>query len=224
MSQPTRKNRPQTSLRIITALEAVMEQRGLQGVSVNRIALQADVSRVLIYRYFGSLEALLAYYVKRGILFPHFSPRQLEQMRPIYQSDRPRVWYQSVLKTYRSIRASKVAREVLKAAMLSHGITTHATSKAVDEEMSRFVDQFPLVEGADTQAVSALVLGGLSYLTLMAQQDRPMLGLDLRGEADWTRIEAAVKLIYIAMSQAVKEAGPLPINRQVSKPALARWQ
>src|SRR5206468_5240611 len=66
---------------------------------------------------------------------------------------------------------------------------------------SDLVEQLAFVQGADVKAISAVMLGAMSYLTIMAQNDRTMIGLDLRSEEGWQRIEAAVKLIYKALNK-----------------------
>ncbi|HRW79035.1 MAG TPA: helix-turn-helix domain-containing protein, partial [Candidatus Sabulitectum sp.] len=45
---------------IMDALERILTREGFTGVGVNALAREAGVDKVLIYRYFGSLEGLLA--------------------------------------------------------------------------------------------------------------------------------------------------------------------
>ena len=70
--EKVKRNRAKTTQRIVDALEEVLAERGLEGVGVNRIAEKANVSKVLIYRYFGGIEGLLDYYVKMGKAFSRF--------------------------------------------------------------------------------------------------------------------------------------------------------
>ena len=92
------------------------------------------------------------------------------------------------------------------------------TSQAVEEEMTRLVVQLYFVEGADNQAVSAVILGGMSYLTLMAHLNRSVIGLDLRSEVDWKRIENAVKLLYIALNKMAIIADNITLTRHKAHP------
>lgn len=212
--EKVRRNRAKTTQRIIEALEEVIAERGLEGVGVNRVAEKANVSKVLIYRYFGGMEGLLEYYVKMGKLFPVFNPAVLDQIRPLHESDVARIWYRQVIQTYRYFRTFKAAREILKANVIENDSIAETTARAQDEEMTRLVDQLSFVKGADTQAISAVVLGAMTYLTIMAQNDRTMISIDLRSEEGWKRIENAVKAIYISLNRMAIQSKEVDLELQ----------
>ena len=218
-----RRNRAKTTQRIVEALEEVIAERGLEGVGVNRVAEKASVSKVLIYRYFGGMEGLLEYYVKMGKLFPIFTPALLDQIRPLHESDVARIWYRQVIQTYRHFRTYKAAREVLKASVIENDSIAETTARAQDEEMTRLVSQLSFVKGADTEAISAVVLGAMNYLTIMAQNDRTMISIDLRSEEGWERIESAVKTIYIALNKMAIGSKEVNLEIQSAYMPAAQW-
>jgi AcrR family transcriptional regulator len=221
--EKVRRNRAKTTQRIVEALEEVIAERGLEGIGVNRIAEKAGVSKVLIYRYFGGLEGLLEYYVKMGKLFPILPEAVVEQIRPINESDLARVWYRQVIQTFRHFRSFKAAREVLKATIIENDSIADVTSKAQDEELTRLVQQLSFVKGADTEAVSAVVIGAMSYLTLLAQNNRTMVGIDLRSEEGWKRIEHAVKTIYIALNRVAIQSKHTELDIQPTSLPVSQW-
>ncbi|WP_460915993.1 TetR/AcrR family transcriptional regulator [Spirosoma areae] len=218
-----RRNRAKTTQRIVEALEEVIAERGLEGVGVNRIAEKANVSKVLIYRYFGGMEGLLEYYVKMGKLFPIFTPAVLDQIRPLHESDVARIWYRQVIQTYRYFRTFKAAREVLKASVIENDPIAATAARAQDEEMTRLVGQLSFVKGGDTEAISAVILGAMTYLTIMAQNDRTMISIDLRSEEGWQRIENAVKAIYIALNKLAISSKDVELELQSAHLPVAQW-
>jgi AcrR family transcriptional regulator len=218
-----RRNRAKTTQRIVEALEEVIAERGLEGVGVNRVAEKANVSKVLIYRYFGGMEGLLEYYVKMGKLFPIFTPALLDQIRPLHESDIARIWYRQVIQTYRHFRTYKAAREVLKASVIENDPIAETTARAQDEEMTRLVSQLSFVKGADAEAISAVILGAMNYLTIMAQNDRTMISIDLRSEEGWERIENAVKTIYIALNKMAIGSKEVNLEIQSAYMPAAQW-
>ncbi len=221
--QKIRRNRTQTTQRIVEALEEVITERGLEGVGVNRVAEKANVSKVLIYRYFGGMEGLLEYYVKMGKLFPSFTPAVLDQIRPLHESDIARIWYRQVIQTYRYFRTFKAAREVLKASVVENDPIAATAARAQDEEMTRLVSQLSFVKGADTQAISAVMLGAMNYLTIMAQNDHTMVSIDLRSEEGWQRIENAIKSIYIALNKLAISSKEVELELQAAHLPVAQW-
>lgn len=221
--EKVKRNRAKTTQRIVDALEEVLAERGLEGVGVNRIAEKANVSKVLIYRYFGGMEGLLEYYVKMGKLFPIFTPTMLDQIRPFHESDMARIWYRQVIQTYRHFRTFKPAREVLKASIIENDSIADTSARAQDEEMTRLVDQLSFVKGGDPHAVSAVVMGAMTYLTLMARNDRTVIGIDLRSEEGWERIENAVKTIYIGLNKMTINSREIELEVQSARTPMAQW-
>ncbi|MFD2938315.1 TetR/AcrR family transcriptional regulator [Spirosoma flavum] len=196
------------------ALEEVMDEWGWEGVSIRRISEKAGVSKVLIYRYFGGLEGLMVDYVKKGTLFPVVTSEVLDQLTALHQSDLAPVWYRHIIRTYRSFRLFKAGRALLKATLLENDLLGDAISVAMDEEMTRLVDHLSLVPRSDSQAVAAVILGGMSYLTIMAHNNHPVVGLDLRSQEDWKRIEEAIKLLSVALNDLVVASAVVTVPAQ----------
>jgi len=151
------------------------------------------------------------------------NPAVLDQIRPLHESDVARIWYRQVIQTYRYFRTFKAAREILKASIIENDPTAATTARAQDEEMTRLVEQLSFVRGADTQAISAVVLGAMSYLTILAQNDRTMIGIDLRSEEGWKRIENAVKAIYIALNKMAIQSKDVQLDLQSANLPIAQW-
>ena len=212
----SKRNRLATTQRIIDVLEEVLTQQGLDGVSIQLIAEKALVSKVLIYRYFGGLEGLLEYYIKSRRLMPTFTSAWLEQLQPTNQQDLAPIWSAQTLHLFRQLRSSRAARELLKSSVQEKSELANVVHKAQDAELSRLVHQLAFIKGGDYQATSALLLGALSYLTIQAQLDRPVIGLDLRSETVWQRIEEAVKVIYKGLNRMANDS---PSIRLATKPA-----
>jgi AcrR family transcriptional regulator len=221
--EKVRRNRAKTTQRIVEALEEVIIERGLAGVGVNRIAEKAGVSKVLIYRYFGGIEGLIEYYVKMGRLFPVLSPAVVDQVRPLNEKDAAQVWSRQIIQTFRFFRTFKVGREVLKASVIENDPVAEVASKAQDEEIVRLVEQLAFIKGADSQAFSAVIIGAMIHMTLLAQNDRTLIGIDLRSEEGWSRIEEAVKHIFVALNKLALTSPGTVI--QVQSPAMptAQW-
>lgn len=218
-----RRNRAETTQRIVNALEDVLAEQGLEGARINQIAEKAGISKVLIYRYFGGLDGLMEYYVRMGRMFPQFTPAMLDQIRPIHQDDLAKVWYRQAIQMFRYMRTSKAAREVLKANVVENDPTADVISKAQDDELMRLVNQLSFIEGPDIQAVSAVMLGALSYLTIQAQNNHTMVGIDLRSEQGWQRIEGAVKVIYLALNKMAVDSQTVKLSAQTKAQPASQW-
>ncbi|GAB4042042.1 TetR/AcrR family transcriptional regulator [Spirosoma jeollabukense] len=217
------RNRVATTQRIVDALEQVLTEHGLEGVAIGAIAEKAQVSKVLIYRYFGGLEGLLEYYVRMGRIVPHYTPAWLEQIQPFQPGELASVWSNQSLQLFRQLRASRASRELLKATVQEKDSLNDVVSSSLDTELIRLVNQLAFVEGGDHQATSAVILGALSFLTIQAQNDRPMIGLDLRSEEGWKRIEEVVKGFYKVMAQVAIDSSTGRTAVKPSSVAVSTW-
>ncbi|WP_442590526.1 TetR/AcrR family transcriptional regulator [Pedobacter sp. AW31-3R] len=64
------KNRVETEQKIIKAVEYIAYVHGFMALGINKVAKQAGVSKVLIYRYFGSFQLLLVHCMNKKKLNP----------------------------------------------------------------------------------------------------------------------------------------------------------
>jgi AcrR family transcriptional regulator len=207
-----KRNRSATTERILIALEHVLAEAGMQGVSVTRVAEKAGISKVLVYRYFGNLDGLLDYYVSTGRVLPTYTPVVLEQMRPTHFKDIAPYWSTNALNLINKVRASPSSRQLLMATVQENDPLSDTVSRTLDQQLTSLVNQFSFVKGSDHKAIAAVVLGGLSYLTIQAQLDHTTMGLDLRGEEGWARIEKAVELIYEALATMAIDSETIQIE------------
>ena len=196
-----KRNRAQTSQRIINALEEVIAEKGVDGLGINRISQKAGVSKVLIYRYFGGLEGLLTHYIKMGRLFPLLNPTTVEQLRPVHENDLSKLWYKQLVHTSRFFRQFPAAFQILKSTVIEDSPIATEASNAYDEELTRMVGQLSYIKGADFQAISAIMTGAMSYLTILSKNKRSIIGIDLTTEEGWHRIEEAVRVIYTGLNR-----------------------
>lgn len=207
-----KRNRAQTSQRIIDALEEVIAEKGIDGIGINRISEKAGVSKVLIYRYFGGLEGLLTYYVKMGRLFPLLNPATLEQLRPVHANDLSKLWYKQLVHSFRLFRQFPAAFQVLKATVTEESSLAKEVSTAFDEELTRTVEQLAFVKGVDFQALSAIMTGAMAYLTLLSKNNRTIVGINLTTEEGWQRIEEAVRIIYTGLNRMAIESADVSLE------------
>ena len=55
----------ETEKRLLEAVSKIIEEEGFTQIGINRIAKKAQCDKVLIYRYFGGLDGLLAAWAKQ---------------------------------------------------------------------------------------------------------------------------------------------------------------
>ena len=77
----TERDRAATEKRLLDTIGKMIAERGFNKIRINAVAAQSGVSKILIYRYFGSIEGLIIAYIKQydfWINFPRKLPRKEE--------------------------------------------------------------------------------------------------------------------------------------------------
>lgn len=75
----TERDRDATEQRMLKAVGEMIRRDGFEKLGVNAVAAHCGVSKILIYRYFGSLDGLLAAYIRQHDFWINFP---LEHSRP----------------------------------------------------------------------------------------------------------------------------------------------
>ncbi len=70
--QLTERDRETTEKRLLDAIGKMIAENGFEKIGINAVAAQSGVSKILIYRYFESVEGLMAAYIKQHDFWINF--------------------------------------------------------------------------------------------------------------------------------------------------------
>jgi AcrR family transcriptional regulator len=205
-----RRNRAMTMERILRAMGDVMAEKGTKKAGINAVAEKAGVNKVLIYRYFGGWNGLLEAYVQRGFFLSMFNDRFLDSVpaNPAPE-ERGKVWTDYVIKVAREFRSRKSSQELIRWEM-QNGETELARRLSTfrNESYKKIVDKLAPFPAYDPTALTAIILGGVTYLTLVSNNRTKILDIDISTEEGWERIETAVRRIMASLNLALEAQTP----------------
>ena len=180
------KNRQATELALIKAVDDIIEESGFEGLGINAVAAKAGVAKMLIYRYFNSLDGLIAAYIQQndeelpdpehiGAFIKQVFRRQIMELRQSYTLKRLYRWELTTnnkfVRELREIREEKGIRLV--------------------EAVSR-LSRHPQKE---TAAVASIVTAAISYLVLLEENCPVYNGLRIQEENGWEQLETGINLL-----------------------------
>jgi AcrR family transcriptional regulator len=201
-----RRNRAMTMERILRAMGDVMAEKGTKKAGINAVAEKAGVNKVLIYRYFGGWNGLLEAYVQRGFFLSMFNDRFLDSVpaNPAPE-ERSKVWTEYVIKVAREFRSRKSSQELIRWEM-QNGETELARRLSTfrNESYKKIVDKLAPFPAYDPTALTSIILGGVTYLTLVSTNRTKILDIDMGTEEGWERIETAIRRIMASLSMALE--------------------
>lgn len=66
------RDREATEKRLLDTIGKMIAEHGFEKIGINAVAAQSGVSKILIYRYFGSVEGLMAAYIRQHDFWLNF--------------------------------------------------------------------------------------------------------------------------------------------------------
>lgn len=192
MEREITKNRQATEFTLIKAVDDIIEENGFEGLGINAIATKAKVSKMLIYRYFNSLDGLIAAYIRQNDYWINFNEelpdkehlsefikqifkRQIIQLRESYTLKRLYRWELSTDNKF--VKELRDKREEKGLWLI--------------EAVSR-LSKHPQKE---TAAVASIITAAISYLALLEENCQAYNGLKIQQETGWEQLEEGINLL-----------------------------
>lgn len=186
------KNRQATEMALIKAVNDIIEESGFEGLGINAVAAKAKVSKMLIYRYFNSLDGLIAAYIRQNDYWINFNEelpdkehlsefikqifkRQIIQLRESYTLKRLYRWELSTDNKF--VKELRDKREEKGLWLIE------AVSK---------LSKHPQKE---TAAVASIITAAISYLALLEENCQAYNGLKIQQETGWEQLEEGINLL-----------------------------
>lgn len=192
MEKEVIKNRQTTEMNLIKAVDELIEENGFEGLGINAIATKAGVSKMLIYRYFNSLDGLIAAYIQQhdywinfdeqlpdeehiGEFIKEIFKRQIAMLRQSYTLRRLYRWELTSNNTFiKELREKREAKGVW---------LVDAVSK---------LSKHPQKE---TAAMASILTAAISYLSLLEENCPVFNGINIQTEDGWKELEEGINIL-----------------------------
>jgi AcrR family transcriptional regulator len=198
------RDREATERRILDAAGRVLARDGFRGLGVNVVAREAGVDKVLIYRYFGGIEALLDTWGRQVLGAGAPQPVADSATPPASVADRAAA---ALIGFARAARLNPQALEVMRWELVEDNALTRRLAKlresAGSADLARVGVDEDLAREVDLPALAAVLSAGLLHIALRARTAPQWLGIPIRTKDGWARLEhAAATLVRGALSGA----------------------
>ena len=192
MEKEVIKNRQPTEMNLIKAVDELIEENGFEGLGINAVAAKAGVSKMLIYRYFNSLDGLIAAYIQQhdywinfdeqlpdeehiGEFIKEIFKRQIAMLRQSYTLRRLYRWELTSNNTFiKELREKREAKGVW---------LVDAVSK---------LSKHPQKE---TAAMASILTAAISYLSLLEENCPVFNGISIQTEDGWKELEEGINIL-----------------------------
>lgn len=187
-----------TRRQILDALKRILLEKGFRGVGINAIAREAGIDKVLIYRYFGSLEGLLATFREEEQICPIFADIVDKFPRDAKLSA---VLSSAVLELFKSFRQSSLIQEITRWELAESNPLTKSFIQGIEKKQMDALAEKGIFPDRETVLGVAIIIAGLHFISLKQKHGTPMMNLELSNPETVRELEdAATELIkgYLA--------------------------
>lgn len=186
------KNRQLTEKKIIDAVERIIENQGFEKLGINAVASEAGVSKMLIYRYFGGLDELLAHYLMQKDYWANTDTTILEQANV---GESIKNMFRKQIKQMRNdIMLKRLCRWELTAD--NDNIRTLQDRRERNgRDLIQMVARLTGCSNAEVASLATILSASISYLVLMEEQTSTYNGIDLQSEEGWKQIMDGIGLM-----------------------------
>jgi len=206
-TQPEPRNRDATRERILAAVGNLLARDGFSGLGVNALARQAGVDKVLIYRYFGGIDALLDAWGREALA--GVSAVGASEGAAGSAADRAAA---ALLAFARGARENPQALEVMRWELVEDNALTRRLAELRESaglaDLERLGIDEERVRGVDLPALAAVLSAGLLHLALRAKTAPRWLGIPIRTRQGWARLERAAAALVRSALTGPRSSGP----------------
>ncbi len=191
IQQPDR-DKEQTKQRLIDAVGVLLREKGFRHVKVNEIAAEANISKILIYRYFGGLDGLIDAYIKQKDFWITYEfPADLKENL----KSRIKQMYDHQIKSMRCDEAFKELhlKELADKKPLSEEVETIREKNGL--QLIREVAEFTSRPEEEVAALASVLGGAITYFSLFERMNGEFNGINLNSESGWEQLSKGIDVI-----------------------------
>lgn len=186
------KNKELTKEKLLNAVGEIIAEEGFEKVGVNAVSQKSGISKALIYRYFGSIENLIASYIFQRDYWINFHIELKDRdeiatyLKNMFRQQISQLRDEVVLKRlYRwELSANNPATEELRVKREQNGV--FLINKI--SEMTRNPQK-------EVASMATILSASISYLILLEELTPTYNGINLQSDEGWEQIAQGIDLI-----------------------------
>lgn len=190
-----KRDKNSTKQSLLDSVGVLLEREGFRNLGINAIAREAGCDKVLIYRYFGSLEGLLDAYLYQNDFYTHMDIDLISRnIKPDKDSLKETV--KNILSNQlKQTSGNRGFQEILRWELVDDNevLQRYATRReASGHALTRLLMGTLPEPRPDLEAMIAVFVSGIYYLVLRSKYVKVFNGVVLENDEGWNRINLAV--------------------------------
>lgn len=189
------RNKEGTKKKLLDAVGNVILKEGFSGLGINVIAKEANVDKVLIYRYFDNLDGLLKAYVIQKDYYSNVHKVKEKLKNSDSVGEAKEISKSIFSEQLEDVLKNKELQEILLWELSSDNEITKALANEREKEgmeILKLIENVGSKKKMDVPAVAAILLGGIYYLVIRSRKVSIFNGIKLNTKNGWKRISKSI--------------------------------
>ena len=191
-NKPAERDREATERRLIEAVGQMIAEQGFEKIGINAVAAQSGVSKILIYRYFGSIEGLMVAYIRQNDFWLNF-PIELPEreqlpsfVKKMFQGQVEQLRSNPTLKRLYRWELSCNNEMILK---------LREQREKIGLELVEKVSQLSGYPQKEMAVMASVVTASITYLIMLEEFCPVYNGIPLNDDAGWQQINEGIGIL-----------------------------
>lgn len=198
----TEKDREATEKRLLEAVGEIIEEKGFEHVGINAVAAKADVSKMLIYRYFGSIEELIAQYIAKNDYWIN-TPTELPTLDKL--NDYLKSMFRNQIK---QLRDNEIINRLYRWELNSNNPIVNELREKREINGTGLVEAVSRLTGTnkdDVASIATLITAAISYLAILEQQWDVYNGIKIQTDEGWEKLAVGIDNLIDLWTTKIKQ-------------------
>ncbi|WP_316747906.1 TetR/AcrR family transcriptional regulator [Pedobacter gandavensis] len=194
------KNKNETMQRLVDAVGSIIKKKGYKGLGLNVVAKEAEVSKVLIYRYFGGLDQLVeAYVLKNDYWIAKAGEVKIETEGKTDRESLKELVVNLLKGHYEYFNTHEEMRSIILWEVTEKNNILNSVCQLREEVGSLLIEKAePLFAGSkkSIKAITAILVSGIYYMILHAKKNESTIcGIDVNSKDGEQEIMESIEQI-----------------------------
>ena len=186
------RDREATEKRLIDTIGKMIAEIGFEKIGVNAVAAQSGVSKILIYRYFGSIEGLIAAYIKQHDFWINFSTKIPSK------EELPNYLKQMFQGQIEQLRSNPTLKRLYRWELSTNNEMIAKLREQREITGVARIDKFCELTGYpknEIQVIASLLTASISYLVMLEEFCPVYNGIAINQDSGWKQISDGIEVL-----------------------------
>lgn len=182
---PTERDRETTERRLLDTIGQMITESGFEKIGINAVASQSGVSKILIYRYFGSVEGLMAAYIRQHDFWINF-PQELPD-----RSQLPAFLKNMFKEQIEQLRSNPTLKRLYRWELSSDNTIVMTLKEQREKASMQRLTKISELTGYSLEELAPLatiLTASITYLVMLEEFCPVYNGIPLNKDAGWKQI------------------------------------